>query len=60
MPSTADEYRARAAHCQNRANETRDPVFKHEFEKIAEKWNDLAAQEEREAAETPAWEPVAA
>jgi hypothetical protein len=44
--SKADEYYARAAQCKIRAAETIDPEFKREFARLAEKWNDLAIQEE--------------
>ena len=44
--SKADEYYARAAQCKIRAAETTDPVFKHEFEQLAQKWTDLVIGEE--------------
>jgi hypothetical protein len=44
--SKADEYYARAAQCKIRAAETTDPEFRREFEQLAQKWNDLAMQEE--------------
>jgi hypothetical protein len=51
--SKADEYYARAAQCKIRAAETKiraaettDPVFKHEFEQLAQKWTDLVIGEE--------------
>jgi hypothetical protein len=44
--SKADEHYARAAQCKIRAAETTDPVFKHEFEQLAQKWTDLAIEEE--------------
>jgi hypothetical protein len=44
--SKADEYHARATQCRIRAAETIDPDFKREFEQLAQKWNDLAIQEE--------------
>jgi len=44
--SKADEYYARAAQCKIRAAETTDPDFMREFEQLAQKWNDLAIQEE--------------
>jgi hypothetical protein len=44
--SKAVEYYARAAQCKIRAAETTDPEFHREFERLAEKWNDLAIEEE--------------
>ena len=44
--SKVDEYYARAAQCRIRAAETTDPEFQHQFEQLAQKWKDLAIQEE--------------
>jgi hypothetical protein len=44
--SKAYEYYARAIQCKMRAEEATDPDFKREFERLSEKWNDLAKQEE--------------
>jgi hypothetical protein len=44
--SVAQEFRARAAYCRERAAETSDLFLKREYEMIARKWIDLAAGEE--------------
>ena len=44
--SKAYDYYARAIQCKMRAEEATDPDFKREFTQLAEKWNDLARQEE--------------
>ena len=44
--SKADEYYARAAQCKIRAKENSDPDSKLEFERLAEKWNNLAIHED--------------
>jgi hypothetical protein len=44
--SKAEEYRARAAQCKSRAEETTDPDFRREFENLAERWSRFASQEE--------------
>jgi hypothetical protein len=45
--SVAQEFRARAAYCKERAAETSDPSLKREYEMIAQKRINLA--EDREA-----------
>ena len=58
--SIAEEYFARAAHCKALADEATDIDFKLEFERLAEKWINLANEEEaitshvREAPDTRA------
>jgi hypothetical protein len=43
----ADEYRAKALECEERAEQTRDPFIKAQLIGIAEKWRTMAAYEEK-------------
>jgi hypothetical protein len=43
--SIAEEYFARAAYCKALADEAFDRDFKLEFERLAERWTNLANQE---------------
>jgi hypothetical protein len=47
--SKAEEYRARALECEERAEHTRDPFIKAQLIGIAEKWRTMAAYEEKYA-----------
>jgi hypothetical protein len=44
--SVAQEFRARAAYCIERAAEMSDPSLRRDYEMIAQKWIDLAIEEE--------------
>jgi hypothetical protein len=48
MASKADEYRERAAMCRQQAAETPHIEFKEEFARLAEKWSQLAEEEENQ------------
>jgi hypothetical protein len=45
--SKADEYRAKARECEERAEQTRDPFLKQQMIDIAEKWRPMAADEDK-------------
>ncbi len=45
----ADEYRAKALECEERAERTRDPFIKQQLMEIAEKWRTMAAYDEKYA-----------
>jgi hypothetical protein len=45
----ADEYRAKARECEERAEQVRDPFIKQQLEEIAQKWRTMAAYEEKYA-----------
>jgi hypothetical protein len=47
MTLKADEYRARARKCDERAAQTRDPVIKQQLIEIAQQWRTMAAYEEK-------------
>jgi hypothetical protein len=50
LPTTkADEYRAKALECEERAKHARDPFIQQQMLEIAEKWRTMAAYEERSA-----------
>jgi hypothetical protein len=49
MTLKADEYRARARKCDERAAQTRDPVIKQQLIEIAQQWRTMAANEEKYA-----------
>jgi len=49
LASKADEYRAKARECEERAEQTRDPFIKQQLLDIAEKWRTMAAHDERYA-----------
>jgi hypothetical protein len=49
LTSKADEYRAKARECEERAEQTRDPFIKQQMMDIAEKWRTMAAYEEKYA-----------
>ena len=45
--SKADEYRAKALECENRAEQTRDLFIKQAMIDIAQKWHTMAAYEDK-------------
>jgi hypothetical protein len=45
--ATAEEYRAKARECEERAGQTRDSFVKQQLIEIAEKWRTMAAYEEK-------------
>ena len=45
--SKADEYRAKAGECEERAQATRDHFIQQQMLEIAEKWRILAAFDEK-------------
>jgi hypothetical protein len=47
LTSKADEYRAKARECEERAEQTRDPFLKQQMIDIAEKWRTMAAYEDK-------------
>jgi hypothetical protein len=47
MTSKAEEYRAKALECEERAEQTRDPYIKQRLIEIAEKWRHMAAYSEK-------------
>jgi hypothetical protein len=53
LTSKADEYRAKARECEERAGQTRDPFIKQQLIDIAQKWHTIAAYEEKYGARPP-------
>jgi hypothetical protein len=49
LTSKADEYRAKARVCEERAEQTRDPFIKQQMIEIAQKWHTMAAYEDKYA-----------
>ena len=47
VTSKAEEYRAKALECEERAEQTRDPYIKQRLIEIAEKWRHMAAYLEK-------------
>jgi hypothetical protein len=47
VTSKAEEYRAKALECEERAEQTRDPYIKQRLIEIAEKWRHMAADLEK-------------
>jgi hypothetical protein len=47
LTSKADEYRTKARKCEERAEQTRDPFIKQQMLDIAQKWQTMAAYEEK-------------
>jgi hypothetical protein len=47
MSLRSDDYRARAAECQERAKVARDPEVRRQFEELAHQWAEMAVQDER-------------
>ena len=47
LTSKADEYRAKARECEERAGQTRDPFIKQQLIDIAQKWHTIAAYAEK-------------
>jgi hypothetical protein len=45
--SKAEEYRAKALECEERAEQTRDPYIKQRLIEIAERWRHMAAHLEK-------------
>ena len=46
MPTRAQEYRAKAQECAQRAKAARDPEAKRTYEDMARQWLDLARRSE--------------
>jgi hypothetical protein len=47
VTSKAEEYRAKALECEERAEQTRDPFVKQQLIEIAEKWRHMATHLEK-------------
>jgi hypothetical protein len=47
VTTKAEEYRAKARECEERAEQTRDPFIKQQLMEIAQKWRTMAAYEEK-------------
>ena len=47
VTSKAEEYRAKALECEERAERTRDPFIKQQLIEVAEKWRHMAAHLEK-------------
>jgi hypothetical protein len=47
VTSKAEEYRAKARECEERAAQTRDLFIKQQMLEIAEKWRQMAHHEEK-------------
>jgi hypothetical protein len=47
VTSKAEEYRAKARECEERAGRTRDPFIKQQMIDIAQKWHTMAAYEDK-------------
>jgi len=47
VTSKAEEYRAKALECEERAEQTSDPFIKQQLIEVAEKWRHMAAHVER-------------
>ena len=47
LTSKADEYRAKARECEERAEQTRDTFLKQQMIEIAQKWHSMAAYEDK-------------
>jgi hypothetical protein len=47
MTTKAEEYRAKARECDERAEQTRDPFIKQQLIDIAKTWRAMAAHEEK-------------
>jgi hypothetical protein len=45
----AEEYRAKARECEERAEQSRDAFIKQQLFEIAQKWRIMAGHEERHA-----------
>ena len=48
--SKAEEYRAKAQDCEERADKTLDSLIKEQILEIAKKWREMADYEERRCA----------
>src|ERR1700683_1334086 len=48
MSTRADEHRLRAAQCQERAKEARDPEVRSKFKELARQWLEMANQVDRQ------------
>ena len=53
LTSKADEYRAKARECEERAGQTRDAFIKQQLIDIAQKWHTIAAYEGKYGASPP-------
>jgi len=49
VATTAEEYRAKAAECDQRAESSRDPDIKDALKDLARQWRELAAHADRTA-----------
>ena len=47
MPSRQEEFRARAAECEELAKQARDPEVKRQYEDLARQWRELADRADR-------------
>ncbi len=47
MATKAEDYRAKARECEERAAQTRDSFIKQQMLEIAEKWRQMADYEEK-------------
>jgi hypothetical protein len=48
MSPRADEYRARAVQCEERAKRARDPEVKRQYQELAHQWLEMANQADRQ------------
>jgi hypothetical protein len=48
LSSRADHYQAKAAECEQKAKEAREPEVKRDFAELARQWCSLANQAERQ------------
>jgi len=53
LTSKADEYRAKARECEERAEQTRDPFLKQQMIDIAEKWRTMPLTKTNTGARPP-------
>jgi hypothetical protein len=57
MRLTAEQYRAKATECLERAKNARDRGLEKLFQELADEWLALAEMTERAAKETSRWIP---
>jgi hypothetical protein len=48
LSSRVDQYQAKAAECEQKAKEAREPKVKRDFAELARQWCSLAEQAERQ------------
>jgi hypothetical protein len=48
MSPRTEEYRTKAAQCDENARQARDPEVKGQFEKLARQWIEMANQADRQ------------